>query len=233
MERMCAHSVAVSCLIALYPQNNSFVVRNQGHPCHESLWSPYFFQLEHSMMLLPHVVSTPGLTDSLLIDVAYEFFSVFSHCASQNETTFYETKISPKALHQSCKIVTHIVILFSLHHEHVCFEILNQPFAELQSSWHVKGWVSWNFLFEAFGTYNHAQHMHLVALIIFREIKPSLERVQVDTCPAMPTVIGWLQCWSVLGSLKPNLHILFNFLFFCFSNCYTNVGNLCRAGREN
>lgn len=55
---------------------------------------------------------------------AYEFFSIFSYCASQSETTFYETKISPKALHQSCKIVTHIVILFSLHIQHVCFEIL-------------------------------------------------------------------------------------------------------------
>lgn len=61
---------------------------------------------------------------------AYEFFSIFSHCASQSKTTFHETKISPKALHQSCKIVTHIVILFSLHMQHVCFEILNQLFAE-------------------------------------------------------------------------------------------------------
>lgn len=111
--------------------------------------------------------------------MVYEFFSVFSHCASQSETTFYETKISPKALHQSCKIVIHIVILFSLHHEHVCFEILNQPFAELQSSLHVKGWVHWKFLFEAFGTYNRARHTHLAALIILGGVKPGLGRTWV------------------------------------------------------
>lgn len=59
--------------------------------------------------------------------------------------------------------------------------------------------------------------MHLAALIILGEIKPGLERVQVDTCPAMPAVIGWLQCWSVLGSLKPNLHILLNFYSFALA----------------
>lgn len=103
--------------------------------------------------------------------MAYEFFSVISHCASQNETTFYETKISPKALHQSCKIVTYIVILFSLHHEHVCFEILNQPFAELQSMLKDECLETFSLRYLAL-----IQHMHLAALIILEEIKPGLGR---------------------------------------------------------
>lgn len=81
------------------------------------------------------------------------------------------------------------MILFSLHMQHVCFEILNQPFAELQSSWCVKGQMLWDLLLQVFGSCNCTWHRYLAMLLVLKGLKSGLRRTQVGNnfrpCPPL------------------------------------------------